>query len=1677
MKTNLFLSLAVLFILAVSFVSYANESNSNGIKSFQITTSNLVKPGSEVFVNLYGYDYNYKGDKGDNYLVFNIEVFKITDPVKFFLNQPTFYTVDILGKDSSNLMYLTKEVKSFEKTIKINNEYGYAYLSENVSAGYFEKGVYLVRFTHDDRVAYTGFFVSNYGVITKAGVNSILTYVADRTTGEPINGAELKLYLNYSKLAGGYTNNGTILFPTNTLNINKSLDKDDDFIIIGTHDDDVVVSNPSTYFGFYGNKYSVYLFTNQPVYRTDNEVYFKGTIRQKEQVGYSSVNDATVEVKILDSRGAEVSKQTLTTNDNGSFSGKYFIDADAPLGNYAILTTYNNFQIGYNNFTVEQYKKPEFKVDVTADKIQYYGNDVIDVDVKADYFFGAPVQNAEVEYNVYKIRYFVPWWKFSSWSWWYEDYEDLYGENYEGAVFIYSGKGTLDGEGKMKFSYNIKEDFKVDNKNNYWWYWDNSSTDFQYIIQAKVVDKSRREITGSKTVLVTRGGFYTNTKASKYFYKPGEKASFEINARDYSDKPIVTDVTLNVYQISWGRNYDRENKKLISTLYGKTKEDGKAVIEFDIPNDIESGYLRVESVCKDERGNEIESSAGFYVSGNDYSWWYDSGTGNVQIITDKDTYKKGEVCRALVYIPSKDANVLFNTQSDDIITYSVEKINGNTKMVEFVIDDKFVADFDINVTYVLNDGYYTGTKHIVIVPEDKFLTVELFPSKNIYKPKEEGELKVRVLDYMGSPVPNAEVSLGAIDESIYYIKQDATKDIRKFFYGRSSTYIPVSYNFNRSNYGYSRMLSIFERFNVKSMKVSEMGTVKGKLTDKNGEPLEGYTIVVDEKYFATVTDAEGNFEFIMPEGKYEISVLFDNSDASSSVDVKVVKGKVVNADIKLDKDNNDISKNKFAEQDSRDEGLRSGITVENSNAPLAQDKIMVKEKNEMTKNGKGLKDREEEEKMVEPELRSDFRDAILWTPFVRTDENGYATVMIKYPDNLTEWRITARVITEDTKVGQNIAKVVTKKDLLVRMENPRFLQDGDEVTITTVIHNYLSTAKYTTVNFKTEGVQLLDAEQKKLEIQPNSEVQLDWKVKVTGTSGKAKLYCEALTDEESDAVEYKVPMQSQGLEVTKNLSIDFNDINKTEFKTMSLPADMNIGSASMKLSVSPSIAGTLLSSLDELAGYPYGCVEQTMSRFLPSVIVAEAFKELNVPLTEKLEKELPKMVEAGLNRLYSFQHYDGGWGWWLNDESGPYMTAYVLYGLHIAEKAGYKIQGGVITKAIKALKNHLKSNDDEVTKAYMLYVLSVVGKKEDKQLNDEIGKHYKSKMNPFAISLLASAYQQNGDKQKALELLTELESKVKYYGDDAAFWEGSSYHYRWQDDKVQTTAMILKTFMAIKPESPLVGKIVRWLLMQRQGVSWRNTQETALIVFAMIDYLKYSKELEADFIAKVYVNGKMVTEKKFTKEDVFKKDEIIKIDSSFLKTGDNEIKVEKIGIGKVYFSASVTYSDRYAGYSANESGFRVEREYFKLEKYESYKGDKIEYRKKYFDGTVKSGDMILVKVKVYSKEDALNYFMLEDPIPAGCEITKDDWAYNIEGEKNYEGYTYYWWRWWYADKDIRDNKVTFFATHLYGGEQEFSYIMRAQIPGEYNVNPTKGMLMYYTDVNGSTPYMKLNIKE
>lgn len=1667
-----FLSVIFAIIITLSFISEAESQNRS--MNFSVSTNNLYFPGDEIKLNIYSYDYSGKDKNGKESIRFNISILKIKDINDFYSKQSSRYSLDVLSKDSLNLTYLTEEVYSFNKYIKQKNEYNYFYVSESVPLNIKSKGAYLIKVTSENKVAYCGLIISELGVVSKAGNNSMLAFTVDRKTGAPVTGADLNFYIGGKKSGSGKTSEG-MLFQNINYQENNSEDKDLIPMIIGRFGDDVIVSDTYLYFGNPGNRYYTYIYTQQPVYRTNSDVNFKGIIRINNGSGLEPLKDKVITVTVKDSRAAEVYKKTVKINNEGSFDGTFRLEEEAPLGEYNIFAVTDDNYSYSSGFTVEQYKKPEFKVTVKTDKSQYFGRDELKAEINAKYYFGSPVNGANVEYNIYKIRYYKPWWKFSEYAWWYEDYFNNQDDNqkFRGAELIYSGSGTLDNEGNLKIDYSINEDFKDESVNDWWYRSYYMDTDYKYIVQAKVTDKSRREISGTSSAFVTRGGFYMNARTDKYLYKPGDFVNIEVIANDFSDQPVQTEFEAVIYKSTWSRYDYKEKKDYVKTLSGKTLTDGKSIVSFNIGDGDVEGAYSAEIRAKDGRSNLITAGAYFYVSKGDMSWYYNQ-SGGVQIITDKDSYKKGEICKALIMLTNPDVSALVTTNTDDIITYSVEKFSGTSKLIEIPVTDKYISGFEINVNYVYNGTFVNSGKPVLVIPEDKFLTVLIDPSKLIYKPGEEGKIKVKVTDNYGNPVKNSEVSVGIVDESIYSIKEDNTKDIRKFFYGRNYNGVSTVFNSNNISNGNSRLITIYERFNIKNTSESDLATVKGRLLRKNNSPIQNAVIVIDEDFQAAITDSEGNFEFRLPEGKYTISAYYSGISKDDLTEITLFKRQVREITLYNDRDlNEQISEQ--ADFDGRGE-LRAGVTDRSATKFKNGDAKLSMQENAVTTVESGLNS---EKEFVQADVRSDFKDAVLWSPYSVTDDNGYAEVSLNFPDNLTEWRITSRVITEDTKVGQSVNTVITRKDLLVRMETPRFLQENDEVTVSTIIHNYLSSAKKTTVRFKGDKIITENqSNEKTLTIEPNSDVRIDWKIKVSEPLGEATLYAEALTNEESDAVEIKVPLQPKGLKVEFNSIADFSDESKTEYKTINIPEGTDMRSTGMKLSVDASLASTVLTSLDDLAGYPYGCVEQTMSRFLPTIVVADAFKEINAPINEATKTKLPDMVSKGLQRLYSFQHPDGGWGWWENDNSNPYMTAYVVYGLSLAKKAGYDINLGTLERGINSIKSQLKNINtiDETTIAYMLYSIAVSKGIDEEFIKSNIKKLNSSEINDYSRSLLAMTWKIAGNEKHAIEELNRLEKNVKSKGEGTAYWEGKEFHYRWQDDKVQTTAMALKAILMINNNSDLKEKIVRWLMMQRTGTSWRNTQETALVIFALVDYLKNSSELNPDYSVKIYINGNNVFEKAMNSDDVYKKNAFIKIDNGILRSGSNEIKIEKYGKGKVYFSGNVSYFNSKENILPEESGFRVEREYFRLEKYSLYNDDKIVYRKKYFDGNIRSGDDMLVKIRVYSKEEN-QYFMLEDPLPSGMEIVKDDWSFTIDDESNYISYPYYRWRWWYADKEVRDNRVTFFATYLGKGEYEFSYILHAQIPGEYNVNPAKGMLMYYTDYNGSTGTAKINITE
>jgi uncharacterized protein YfaS (alpha-2-macroglobulin family) len=692
----------------------------------------------------------------------------------------------------------------------------------------------------------------------------------------------------------------------------------------------------------------------------------------------------------------------------------------------------------------------------------------------------------------------------------------------------------------------------------------------------------------------------------------------------------------------------------------------------------------------------------------------------------------------------------------------------------------------------------------------------------------------------------------------------------------------------------------------------------------------------------------------------------------------------------------------------------------------------------------------EGEGYAEPVIRAYFPDTAFWAPQLITDDNGEATVNFEIPDSLTTWRATARAVTTDTLVGSATDKVVVRKNLLIRLETPRTLTQWDDVVISGVVHNYLPSTQRVKVELNVgPEVKLGGAASTFVTIPAGGEARVDWPCFVDGV-GETTFTAQALTRLESDAMELKVPILPHGLEY--NVASARTE-SATFTEAVTVPDDAVAGATVLEISLAPSLAGTMLDALTYLAGYPYGCVEQTMSRFLPTVYVAQTLQKLGLENAE-LEAELPKMVKAGVERLYNFQHGDGGWGWWTDDETHPFMTAYVCYGLLKAREADFDVRDDVLRKGLASLAEQLHGvkKDRRSTYLYMLYVLAEAGREEGRA---ELAEAYRKRgdYDSYELSLLAFALAQRGKKAEAEAVIEDLEGKAVKEGGFVHFTGVGEWHYSWQDSPIQTTAAALRAIVATRgvDDENLEG-IVRWLSLKRRGNYWRSTQETAAVVFALSDYLAATQELEGDYVAHVIVNDAEVGSLTVTPENVAsaKLHLYLKDKDGAVAPGANDVRVEVEGSGKVYYSTLVTYFKQEDEITPVDHGFVVDRKYYRLG---TGGGEALEG----IPDIVLPGDRFRVDV-TFGVEQAVEYVMLEDYFPSGFEVDEDALA------RDY----YYDWYGGNFHRERRDEKMAFFFTALAPGEYAVTYVIHAEQPGKHVALPARASLMYAPEIWGSS---------
>lgn len=1428
-------------------------------------------------------------------------------------------------------------------------------------------------------------------------------------------------------------------------------------------------------------QWRIYATTDRPAYRPGETAQWKITTRVTTKTGYAVPSNRSVKYEIFDPRGTSTSKGSMTLNAFGSAWADLALDASMPLGEYRVNFADGDRQIGSAIlFRIEEYKLPEFRVAVkTTDEKgvarSYRVGDTVEVAIEASYYFGGPVSNATVEAVVFQSPYYRYWFRERDYPWYFEAPDRGYRNRGNGQI-VKRATLTTDAAGRARLTFDTPAA---------------ANHDFEYRIEARVTDSSRREITSSSSIRVTRAPYFAEARPAHWLYHPGDTIEVELHTVDANDQPVQAVGTLKVTREEWkevwldpkgnevsgrqiemvraregvfppppepgqhpwllrSRGYEQED---VLTTTVKTDEKGRAVQKFTAQKE---GYYRFHwssrpvDVAKPRPRDVVEASTTVWVADRDTTRIGYYREGGVEILIDQDSVRPGATVPAMLVVPTSDRYVLFDIAGDDIMSRQLVHTVGNVKLVELQLGDEHIPNVFLTASMVMDLQLHQDTKETVVPPLQKFLALDVKPDREQYLPRQEGTLTVTARDAGGKPV-KAEVSLGVTDESVYAIQEDYAGDPRPFFYGQKRGQVVQTAS------------SFMQKTYVKLVEVKE-----GVLVDERFAGLKDQ----DERKRGEVGNAVGGLGAV-----------------SEAVTV-------------------------------------TAQAVPPPAAPAARmmSKVNAKEENQARDAYAA-----EEPAVV---VRSDFRSTVLWKPDVITGDDGTAIVKFIYPDSLTSWRATARAATTTSQFGIAKGTTRTKKPLIVRLQAPRFFVVGDETVVSAVINNNTDRKLTVAPLLDAAGVVVTKGGSGSISVEPDSEGRIDWVVSVK-EPGTARLRVTAKAGDLNDAMERSYPVEDHGID--KLIAVSGKSRGAEATWKLEIPRERR--STAMTVQVAPSIAVTMLDALPYLIDYPYGCTEQTMSRFLPTVIVAKTLSDLGIPrdvvatrlfggieqkfvdkTQAKGKKDLDKldeMTRASLARLYDFQHDDGGWGWWKQGDSDHHMSAYVVWGLALARDAGISVRSGAIDRGAAYLQQELvKEELDPDRQAWMLHALAATAKGRapvafEKTAIDNLWKK-RARLSNYGLALYALSAHQFGLTEQALTLARNLENGaaidnapdasvlVKGSGSGSgtvmatAHWGAPGFWWRWYESPVESTSASLRALAAIDPKHRLIEPSMNWLVKNRRGAQWSNTRDTAMAILALSDSLRASGELGGDVEYEVTVNGVSVATKKILRSEMLSAPSRFAVPASAIRDGENLVTVKKMnGAGALYVSAEARFFSLEEPVKAAGNEIFLRREYEKLSGrptlLKGYVYDKVPMR----DGdSIRSGERVEVVVTVEVKND-YEYLLLEDLKPAGLEAVelvsgtplyarklkasavakpKRKAATVLTPEDDSTAK-----RWVY--QELRDRKVAMFIDKLDQGVWEIRYTLRAEVPGTFHALPLMGGAMYVPEIKGNSDEIRMTVEE
>ncbi|MEP7286051.1 MAG: Ig-like domain-containing protein [Chloroflexota bacterium] len=711
------------------------------------------------------------------------------------------------------------------------------------------------------------------------------------------------------------------------------------------------------------------------------------------------------------------------------------------------------------------------------------------------------------------------------------------------------------------------------------------------------------------------------------------------------------------------------------------------------------------------------------------------------------------------------------------------------------------------------------------------------------------------------------------------------------------------------------------------------------------------------------------------------------------------------------------------------------------------------------------------------QVRQKFVDTPLWEPFVKTDANGEATVSVTLPDNLTQWRLDARADTtptgelNTTLVGQTTFDLISTKPLLIRPVTPRFYVVGDVGTLAAIVNNNTGADQDVKVRLEAKGVTVKTNVEQTAKIASGDQMRFEWQVEVQDVESVDATFSAATADNKfTDAAKSTAGQGDDRTlpvvryEVPENIGTG-GSIRKeggTQTEGVAIPPRLNTAQGTLDIRVDPSLAASAVSALDVLANEPLQDTQQTVSRFLPNLMTYRALKKLGID-NATMRDDLTKTIDFAIQKLEAEQHQDGGWGWFVTNDSDPLVSGYTIIGLGEAKKDGFKVDQDSLNRAINFVVKSAVPNINANTpgsqlnrQAFLYYALARAGYKDAGAVRLI---PLREKLSIYARAYLAMTLHMlnAGDTASVNTALADFQTKAITSATGVHWQEDTPDSLNWNTD-TRTTAIVLETLIELQPTSPIIPDVVRWLMVARSGDAWQTPQETAWAVMSLTNWMQITGELKPNYTFGVTLNDKaLVSDQKATPETVEQQVKLQVAVKDLLSGQTNRLVINRSsGDGVLYYTAHLKAYLPVDQLQPVSRGLTVTRTY-------SLMSDP--------DHTpitqAKVGDAIRVTLNIIAPND-LNYLVINDPIPAGTEGVNPDLATTGTigqppdlhlDDPLAKGWGY----WWFSNTELRFDRTVLYASFLPKGSYQFTYTVQANLAGQYRVIPTTGQEVYFPE--------------